>query len=74
MATAMVSAFTGRLVRGGLAMTVEIALSGQVLPVGGLLHKVLAVHRCGLARVILPHGIGTASRSTRSSETTSPAR
>ena len=55
MAAALASVFTGRPLRGGLAMTGEITLSGQVLPVGGIRDKVLAAHRCGLTRVILPH-------------------
>ena len=54
MAAALVSAFTGRAVRGDLAMSGEITLSGQVLAVGGIEEKVLAAHRAGLARVVLP--------------------
>ena len=54
MAAALVSACTGRPLRAGLAMTGEITLSGHVLPVGGIRDKVLAAHRCGLTRVLLP--------------------
>ncbi len=54
MATALVSAFTGRKVRREVAMTGEITLRGRVLPIGGLKEKILAAHRAGISTFILP--------------------
>ncbi|NOZ09676.1 MAG: endopeptidase La [Gammaproteobacteria bacterium] len=54
MCTAILSALTGTLVRGDVAMTGEITLRGEVLPIGGLKEKLLAAHRGGIKVVLIP--------------------
>jgi ATP-dependent Lon protease len=54
MTAALASLFTGRRVNHNTAMTGEITLSGLVFPVGGIKEKVLAAHRAGVRRIILP--------------------
>ena len=55
MCTALLSAISGIPVRSDLAMTGEITLRGEVLPVGGLKEKLLAAHRGGIKLVLIPH-------------------
>jgi ATP-dependent Lon protease len=54
IATALISAFTGRAVRHDVGMTGEITLRGRVLPVGGLKEKMLTAYRAGLKTVVIP--------------------
>jgi ATP-dependent Lon protease len=55
MCTALVSSFTNIPIRAEVAMTGEITLRGEVLPIGGLKEKLLAARRGGIETVIIPH-------------------
>ncbi len=54
MATSILSAFTGKAVKGSVAMTGEITLRGKVLAIGGLKEKALAAYRRGIKTIIIP--------------------
>jgi ATP-dependent Lon protease len=54
MATALISAFTGRKVNNKVGMTGEISLRGRVLPIGGLKEKALGALRAGIEHIIIP--------------------
>ncbi len=54
MATAVASILSGQKVRSDIAMTGELSLSGNVLPIGGLREKLIAAHRAGMRRVLIP--------------------
>ena len=54
MVTALVSALSGKKVKGTVAMTGEVTLTGKVLPIGGLKEKSLAAYRAGIKTIIIP--------------------
>ncbi len=54
MATALISALSGRAARHDIAMTGEITLRGRVLPIGGLKEKILGAERAGITKVVIP--------------------
>ena len=54
MCTAIVSSITGTPVRGEVGMTGEITLRGEVLPIGGLKEKLIAAHKAGMTKVLIP--------------------
>lgn len=54
LTTALASLLSGRQVRGDVAMTGEISLTGRVLPIGGVKQKLLAAHRAGITTVLIP--------------------
>ena len=56
IATAIVSLASGRRIKRSLAMTGELTLTGDVLPVGGIKEKIIAARRVGIKEIILPHG------------------
>lgn len=56
LTTALVSSLSNRAVHADLAMTGEVTLRGNVLPIGGLKEKSMAAHRCGIKTVVIPKG------------------
>lgn len=76
VASSMLSLFTSRPVRNDAAMTGEITLRGRVLPIGGLVEKVLAAHRAGIKQVLYPdqnkHDIEEIPEDVRNDMTLSP--
>ena len=54
LSTALISSLTNRAVRSNVAMTGEVTLRGNVLPIGGLKEKTLAAYRSGITKIIIP--------------------